>query len=74
MGYTVSLGEKVRNKRLQMNFSQAELSQRTGLSTGHISDIENGNRTSVQIKTIRKLAKGLEMSITELVGDEEGEE
>ena len=74
MSYIESLGNKVRNRRYELGLTQEELSQRTGLSTGHISDIENGHRKELQTKTIKRLAKGLGMSLEELLGgDEEGD-
>lgn len=71
MSYNESLGNKVRRRRYELGLTQEEVSQRTGLSTGHISDIENGNRKQIQSKTIIKLAKGLGMSLEALLGNEE---
>lgn len=71
MDYIESLGNKVRNRRYELGLTQEELSQRTGLSTGHISDIENGHRKEIQTKTIKRLAKGLGISLTALLGEDE---
>ncbi len=68
MVYYESMGNRVRNRRYELGLTQEELSQRTGLSTGHISDIENGNRKQIQGKTIKKLAKGLRLSLEALLG------
>ena len=70
MSYNESLGNKVRRRRYELGLTQEEVSQRTGLSTGHISDIENGNRKQIQSKTIMKLAKGLGMTLEDLLTDE----
>lgn len=69
-----SIGKRVLRRRLSRGWTQADLCKRTGLSTGHISDIENGNRKDLQIDTIKKLARGLEMDLIELIGEECGRE
>lgn len=71
MRYIESLGNKVRNRRYELGLTQEELSQRTGLSTGHISDIENGHRKQIQTKTIKRLAKGLGMTLEQVLGGDE---
>lgn len=66
-----SIGDRIRNKRLSMSLTIAKLSDRTGLATGHLSEIENGLTVNLQAQTLRKLAKGLEMSIVELLGEDD---
>ncbi len=66
-----TLGERVRNKRLSMGKPLSKLSQETGLSVGHISEIENGIKENLQHKTLIKLSKGLDMRLMELLGEKE---
>lgn len=48
----VSLGKAIREKRKKMSFTQAYLSEVTGLSVTFISDLENGKATIELGKTI----------------------
>lgn len=72
MSYIKSIGENVRRHRLIKGLSQDDLGKRAKLSPGHISEIENGIRKSIQARTVKKLARGLEVSILDLL--EEGED
>ena len=71
MSYITSIGERVRKHRLIKGLSQDELGKRSNLSPGHISEIENGVRKSIQARTVKKLARGLEVNIAELFGEDE---
>ncbi|AKU79315.1 helix-turn-helix domain-containing protein [Spiroplasma turonicum] len=53
-------------KRLRQNakITQEELSFRSGLHKNYISDAERGKR-NISLKAIEKLAKGLEIELTE---------
>ena len=48
--------------RKARNITQQQLSQRTGITQGDISKIENGS-ANPSIKTLRKLATGMDMSL-----------
>ena len=64
----MSLGERIRQRRLELNnMPLSKLSEKTGLSIGHLSEIENGGRKNLQMSTIKKLAFGLQMSVAELL-------
>jgi transcriptional regulator with XRE-family HTH domain len=69
--YIASIGDRVRRLRFYRGWSQQELARRTGLSPGHISDIENGVRKNIQARTVKKLAKGLGADIAELLDGNE---
>ena len=58
MDYIGKVGVNIRRARLIKGMSQLELSRKTGLSPGHISEIENGGRKNIQAKTIKRLARG----------------
>lgn len=55
-----SFGECVRIARNQKKLSVRELAQRVGISTGHISNIENGKDVSIKLEALEKLQKELE--------------
>ncbi len=64
------IGERVRLRRLEKGVTQSELASITGLSTGHISEIESGIKRNLQHKTLVKLSKGLKMSLVDLLGED----
>lgn len=56
------LSESVRKRMSEIGITQAELSRRSGLSTGHVADIVNGKcGKNITVPTIQALAKGLEV-------------
>lgn len=56
------LSELVKKRMNELGVSQAELSRRSGLSTGHVADIVNGKcGPNISMPTIQALAKGLEV-------------
>lgn len=57
-------GKAVRRRRRELDISQEELAERSGLHRNYISSIESGTRNP-SLKNIEKLVKGLETSITE---------
>ena len=67
----INIGQRVKNQRLSKGMTIKVLSEITGLSVGHISEIENGIKSNLQQKTILKLSHGLKMSVTELLGVDE---
>ena len=48
-----SLGQAIKARRKELNYTQAYLSEFTGLSTTFISDLERGKPTAEIEKTIR---------------------
>lgn len=58
-------GQKVKQRRMELDISQEELSFRCGLSKNYISDVERGRR-NVSLKAIEKFAKGLDIEIWKL--------
>jgi len=63
----------MRKRRLQLGWSQGELSRQTGIPTTRLSEFENGGRTDMTLSTALKLARALGMSLDALAGtwDEE---
>lgn len=59
----VAIGRAVRAYRKQQGTTFAELSERTGLSIGMLSKIENGN-TSPSLSTLQTLADALSVPLT----------
>ncbi|TVP69213.1 MAG: helix-turn-helix domain-containing protein [Rhodobacteraceae bacterium] len=59
----VAIGREVRAFRRQKNITVSELANRTGLSIGMLSKIENGN-TSPSLTTLQTLAHALSVPLT----------
>jgi DNA-binding XRE family transcriptional regulator len=58
-----AIGREVRAQRRQSSMTVADLAERTGLSIGMLSKIENGN-TSPSLTTLQILANALSLPIT----------
>lgn len=54
----LALGAAIRQKRLQLGWSQEELADRTGLHRTYIGGIERGER-NVAVKNIQAIAEAL---------------
>lgn len=62
-----SPGMLVRAARRRRGWSQSILADRAGLSVAYLSLIENGKRPLASLRTVRRLARALEVSPTQLV-------
>ena len=62
----VCFGEKLRKFRLDLGYSQEELSFKTGLHRTYISSVERGER-NISITNIKKLADALDLEMKDLV-------
>src|SRR4051812_42823293 len=60
---------ELREIRLRRGLSQADLSTMTGVAEFTISEIESGKRASPRPSTLRKLAQGLGVEVTDLYGE-----
>ena len=64
----VRFGEKLRNIRLELGYSQEELSFKAGLHRTYISSVERGER-NISIVNIQKLADALGLKMKDLMPD-----
>jgi transcriptional regulator with XRE-family HTH domain len=62
-----SLGKQIKFYRLQFGLSQLELSQRSNVSQASIARIESGKQKNLKRETMKKLAEGLDISLTDLM-------
>ena len=60
------IGERVRDLRLEQGKSLAAMEIASGVSKGHLSNIERGH-VLVNIITLRNIAQGLGMQLVELL-------
>jgi transcriptional regulator with XRE-family HTH domain len=68
MPVVVYIGEKLKGARTRRLLTQDELAEKAGVSQSTIANIERNN-AEPQFRTIRKLAKALDVDPTELLGD-----
>ncbi len=67
---TASLGNAIRSRRKELNYTQGYISEITGLSISFLSDLENGKPTAEIGKTIEVInLLGLDI-LVEVRGDE----
>lgn len=66
--YLVTLGKNVRQIRLDRGFSQEALADLCGLHRTYLGGIERGER-NVSLLNIVRIARALDVEITELVRD-----
>jgi transcriptional regulator with XRE-family HTH domain len=64
----VYIGNKLREIRTRRLLTQEELAEKAGISSSTVANIETDNREP-HFRTIRKLAKALDVDPTELLGD-----
>ena len=68
MPVVVYIGEQLKNVRTRRLLTQDELAEMAGVSQSTIANIERNN-AEPQFRTIRKLAKALDVDPTDLLGD-----
>lgn len=64
------LGQQLRSLRKERSLSLQELASRSGISVGTISQVERG-LTSASVKTLSRLASGLDVSLNSLLSNVE---
>lgn len=62
----VRFGEKLRESRLALGYSQKELSFKTGLHRTYISSVERGKH-NISLANIKKLADALDLKMKDLM-------
>lgn len=59
----IALGQFVRDRRLDLGYTQDELADRSGIGQETISSIERGAGSFPRLKTLSKLAQGLSVDL-----------
>lgn len=65
MSLLVGIGKKIQRAREKRGITQEQLEEKTGINAKYISAVESGQK-NVTIKTLDKLAKGLEIELYEI--------
>lgn len=66
----VTIGTNIRKYRKEKNMTQKDLGSYIGISNTYLSDLEVG-RTNPSIKTLKRIAKALDVNYVELLRDTE---
>jgi transcriptional regulator with XRE-family HTH domain len=61
------IGERIKVARRNRNLTQDQLWDISGVPQGSISRLERGQYEDIMLKTLIRLAKGLEISLEELI-------
>lgn len=59
------IGERIRRIRKEMNLSQEQLAERSGLHTNYVGQVERGEK-NLTLETLEKVVGGLHISLEEL--------
>ena len=65
----MTFGERVKMFRILAGWSQSELAKRAGVSRPIITNVENGKHAGVHVENARKIARALNVTLDQLVGD-----
>ena len=66
----MSIGEKIKSYRKSKKLTQVELAKKSNISRSYLTDIEN-DRYNPSIETLKSIAKSLEISLGDLVSDDD---
>lgn len=61
------IGENIKKYRLKLGMSQDALSKKADLAFHTIAKIESGSTSDPRIETLKKIAKGLNVSVDDLI-------
>jgi transcriptional regulator with XRE-family HTH domain len=68
MDKRTELGARIRRRRRDLDMTQAQLAERSGVPQYHSSGIEVGRIVEIKTDTLRKLAQALHCSADYLIG------
>ena len=67
----MTLGERIRERRIHKNMSLRELAEALGVSAPTVQRYENGTIRNIDSNTLTRLAEALDTSVSYLVGESE---
>jgi transcriptional regulator with XRE-family HTH domain len=65
----MTLAQTITRRRIRLGMTMPELRDLSGISLGALSKLESGKHTNPTIKTVKKLAKALNLRPEKLLGD-----
>lgn len=66
----VEIGQRIQRLRVKKGYTQRYVSEMTGMSLSHVSNIETG-KTKASLKALAKISRVLECTIDEMIFDDE---
>lgn len=66
------IGQRIKQAREQRQLSVAKLSERSGISVGHIYDLEAGRESGIKGPTlivVQSIANAMKLTTSELIGE-----
>ena len=66
----IDLGERIRKRRQELQWSQEKLAENAGISLNTVSRVEGG-QSDMSLEVFRKIIGALGTNASELLGDEE---
>lgn len=63
------LGEKIKKLRIDKKMSIRELSKKSDVSNGYLSDLERGIENNPSLKKLMNISTALECTISQLIGE-----
>ncbi|WP_313559206.1 helix-turn-helix domain-containing protein [Ruminiclostridium cellobioparum] len=69
MLFDFNLGSRLREFRKKANLSTTKLSEITGISSGYISELENGKKSDPSFEIIYRLLRGINVSVDSFMND-----
>jgi transcriptional regulator with XRE-family HTH domain len=72
MTTNLTIGQRLRNARHDKKLTQQQLADRSGLTLQRIFKVEQGVVDSPTLRTVTALARGLGLTVSQLIGEEEG--
>ncbi|OZQ62777.1 hypothetical protein CA600_21170 [Paenibacillus sp. VTT E-133280] len=69
-----TLGQQVRNMRLQRNIGLSDYAQELGVSTGYLSNFETGKTETIHLAMLEKILSDLGITLSGLEGNSEIEQ
>lgn len=69
--YLMQIGDILKRKRLDLDLTQMDLANRSGVTQSMISKIESGSADNASIDVLRKLAKALNCALIDLLHEDD---
>ena len=65
----MTFGQNLKAIRKRMKLTQTEMAERIGISQSYLADIEH-SRKNISLAVVLRIAKGLNISVNELINDD----
>jgi len=70
----IKVGARIHDRRESRGLSIAELARKSGVAKSYLSQLERGEADNPSLEAVRKIAGGLGVRVSDLIGEEEAGE